>query len=78
MTFFIFFFMQAALGVNDYNRDKALIDVRTLYEARRLEFSEILPEFSVAFNDWYKFIISDDTSELTMKKYFIKYGYPNV
>ncbi|MDB2321130.1 phosphotransferase [Amylibacter sp.] len=75
---FYFFFMQAALGVNDYNRDKALIDVRTLYEALRLEFGEILPEFSVAFNDWYKFIISDGTSELTIKKYFIKYGYPNV
>ena len=75
---FYFFLMQAALGVNGYHRDNALIEVSSLYEKLRSEHPDILPNFSVAFTDWCKFVSNDSTSNLTIKKFIAANFVQNV
>ena len=70
--------MQAALGVNGYHRDNALIEVSSLYEKLHSEHPDILPNFAVAFTDWCKFVSNDSTSNLTIKKFIAANFVQNV
>lgn len=75
---FYFFFVQAALGVNGYHRDNALIDASSLYEKLRSEHPNTLPDFAAAFTSWCKFVSNDSSANFTFKKFITENFFQNV